>query len=369
MTTNNISNASIVNINNANPFYVVTVNTGVGDGTLRLDLMDNDSVVNSAGTPLGGLGAGNGNFTNGETYTVDKTAPVITSITRASPNPTSAISVDFIATFSEPVLGVDGSDFSPASKNINGVTILNVKDVNPFYIITTTTGVGTDSLQVDLLNNGSITDLAGNVLSTSFNTGEVYSVIKNATNFPAPSSIDPKRNAVTNNSFPTFSWSLVYNAGAYEINIATDENFANTILSQTLKKTTFITSQPLVDGIYYWRVRAYNTDLQPGKFSTTQIFVVDTTPPPAPMPVSPANNSTSTKKPWLQWTNVDSAVLYQIQMDNNSNFSSPEASDTTKNLTIKLKSLSPGIYFWHVRAKDAAGNWGNWSATFSLTIR
>jgi hypothetical protein len=34
--------------------------------------MDDDSILDASGQPLGGAGAGNGNFTNGETYTVKK---------------------------------------------------------------------------------------------------------------------------------------------------------------------------------------------------------------------------------------------------------------------------------------------------------
>ncbi len=65
---------------------------------------------------------GNGNFISGETYTIDKTAPIVTSIRRASPNPTSSSSVDFIVTFSEPVTGVDAFDFSINAIGINGAT-------------------------------------------------------------------------------------------------------------------------------------------------------------------------------------------------------------------------------------------------------
>jgi MSHA biogenesis protein MshQ len=47
----------------------VTANTGSGTGTLGLNLVDNDSIIDAGSVPLGGAGAGNGNFT-GEVYTV-----------------------------------------------------------------------------------------------------------------------------------------------------------------------------------------------------------------------------------------------------------------------------------------------------------
>jgi len=50
----------------------VHVNTGSGNGTLRLDVIDDDSIVDSRGQPLGGAGAGNGSFTTGEGYTVNR---------------------------------------------------------------------------------------------------------------------------------------------------------------------------------------------------------------------------------------------------------------------------------------------------------
>lgn len=48
----------------------VTVNVGTGTGTIRLDVIDDDTIIDSDQTPLGGPGAGNGNFTAGEAYSI-----------------------------------------------------------------------------------------------------------------------------------------------------------------------------------------------------------------------------------------------------------------------------------------------------------
>lgn len=61
--------ASITSVTGGGTTWTVTANTGTAaPGTLRLDLVDNDTIV-SAGFPLGGAGLGNGNFT-GQTYTL-----------------------------------------------------------------------------------------------------------------------------------------------------------------------------------------------------------------------------------------------------------------------------------------------------------
>jgi Leucine-rich repeat (LRR) protein len=52
--------------------YQVTVNTGTGNGTIRLDVIDNDSIRDASNNPLGGPGTGNGSFAAGQTYTIEK---------------------------------------------------------------------------------------------------------------------------------------------------------------------------------------------------------------------------------------------------------------------------------------------------------
>ena len=65
-----VTGASITGVSGGATAYTVTVNTGSGTGTIRLDVVDNDTIVDLALNPLGGVGAGNGNYTSGETYDV-----------------------------------------------------------------------------------------------------------------------------------------------------------------------------------------------------------------------------------------------------------------------------------------------------------
>jgi len=58
------------------PSCTVTVDTITGDGTLRLDLSDNDS-INVSGQVSGGSRAQN--YSWGESYTIDKTAPAVST--------------------------------------------------------------------------------------------------------------------------------------------------------------------------------------------------------------------------------------------------------------------------------------------------
>jgi CSLREA domain-containing protein len=188
VTASGITGASVTGVTGSNNVYTVTVNTGSGDGTLRLDVADDDTIVDQASNPLGGAGAGNGNFTAGETYTVDKTDPSVSSIVRASANPTNAASVNFTVTFSEGVTGVDTGDFSlTTTGSVAGASVSTVTPVDSsHYTVAVNTGAGDGTIRLDVADNDSIVDQASKPIggvgagNGNFTTGEVYTVDKTA---------------------------------------------------------------------------------------------------------------------------------------------------------------------------------------------
>ena len=76
VVSGNLNGASVTSVTPVDAsHYTVAVSTGSGDGVLRLDLVDDDSITSAAQGPLGGAGAGNGNFSGGTPYTIDRTPP------------------------------------------------------------------------------------------------------------------------------------------------------------------------------------------------------------------------------------------------------------------------------------------------------
>jgi len=65
-TSGTVSDASVQSVTGSNNIYKITVDTGLGEGTIRLDLIDDDSIQDVYGSPL------DGDFTGGETYTTFK---------------------------------------------------------------------------------------------------------------------------------------------------------------------------------------------------------------------------------------------------------------------------------------------------------
>ena len=70
--TTGVSGAQVVSISALGSVYDVAVNTGFGSGTIRLDLIDDDTIINTLGNPLGGYGNENGDFDLGRVYQINK---------------------------------------------------------------------------------------------------------------------------------------------------------------------------------------------------------------------------------------------------------------------------------------------------------
>jgi len=67
----------ITSVTGSGASWTVTADTGTSStGTLGLNLVDDDSIINTSSVPLGGAGAGNGDF-SGEYYTLVAPAPVL----------------------------------------------------------------------------------------------------------------------------------------------------------------------------------------------------------------------------------------------------------------------------------------------------
>ncbi len=72
LTATGVSDAAIAGVSGSGATYTVTVTTGTGDGSLRLDLVDDNTVLDADGNSLGGPEAGDGSFASGESYTITR---------------------------------------------------------------------------------------------------------------------------------------------------------------------------------------------------------------------------------------------------------------------------------------------------------
>jgi hypothetical protein len=185
LTTSGVSGAAVSGVSGSGAAYTVTVGTGSGSGTIRLNVGDDDTIEDAALNPLGGVGAGNGNYSAGQTYDVDKNSPTVASSLRADPNPTTAASVNFTVTFSEPVSGVDAADFNLtlAGSGVSTAAVTGVTPsagLNPVYTVSVSTGTGNGTIRLNVVDNGTILDGASFSLFSGYTSGEAYRLKRTA---------------------------------------------------------------------------------------------------------------------------------------------------------------------------------------------
>jgi len=201
--TGSLSGANVTGVYGSDSSYTVTVNTGTGDGTLRLDISVSATISDLADNSLVELP-----YTSGQVYDVDKTAPMVVSISRSDPNPTRATSVRFTVTFSEDVIGVDSGDFRlTTTGNLSGASVTGVSGSRSRYTITVKTGTGSGTLRLDIPTAATVTDLADNRLGElPYTSSQVYEVDKTAPTIVSITRVDTSPTNATSVRFNvTFS--------------------------------------------------------------------------------------------------------------------------------------------------------------------
>jgi hypothetical protein len=189
----------------------------------------------------------------------------------------------------------------------------------------------------------------------------------------------PALDAVLPNDF-SFSWqdylatnqaltpSVPQEAKQYRIDVSTVSDFA-TIIDTKVVNTPFYTpwDKTYPEGPIYWRVQAIDGSNNNLTFSSGNGHL--TKQSPAPTLSFPANAATVKGVPYLQWAPLAYAASYDVQIDNDSNFSSPITTSTTKMTAwAYTASLPAGTYYWRVRRNDADARDGAWSAIRSFML-
>ncbi|MCW2241407.1 FG-GAP-like repeat-containing protein [Azospirillum canadense] len=197
--------ATITNVSGSGSTYTVTVATGSGDGTLRLDLVDDDSILDATldaatGAPLGGVGTvSGGGFTGGQSYTIDRTAPTVSSVSVPTGKTYKLGDVlTFVVTVSEPVSGLGGSALTLTIDQAGGgsatrqASLLSSTGTTATYQYTVAaTDLDGDGIAVSGLSVGTVTDGAGNALDTTLHGVGAAALVKADGVAPAVAAVTP----------------------------------------------------------------------------------------------------------------------------------------------------------------------------------
>jgi hypothetical protein len=168
----------------------------------------------------------------------------------------------------------------------------------------------------------------------------------------------------------TLKWQRRAEASSYDIQVALDNGFAAIVLTDTaLTDTTYRLSSLEYSTTYYWHVRSHGV-AGTGAFDVARSFSTAAAVPSAP-PAPPARlilaSEPQETSAILSWPPVNGAVLYHLQVSEDSLFGFLAVNDSTiSDTTRTVTSLDPSTrYFARVRAKGAGGV-GAFSPAFSF---
>ena len=399
-----VSGASISNVSGSGSSYTVTVATGSGSGTVGLNLVDNDTIIDGAANMLGGIGLGNGNFT-GAVYTIDKTAPLVSSINTADANPTNAASVNWTVTFSEPVSGVVAGTFALVNGGLGGTpAVTGVTGGPTIWTVTASTGTGAGSLGLNATTAGSVVDSVGNALGGLPFTGQAYTItvpgptVSNVTSSTANGSYRAGQAisiqvtfsaAVTVTGTPTLALNsggtASYASGSgtstltFTYTVGAGQNSAD--LDYTSTSALALSGGTIQNGA----AAAILTLPAPGaagSLGANKAIVIDTTAPVLAITAPTSNASQNTTSRSVSFTATDggsgiNAATVSLQRQvaavvanacPASGYANDGAAVTSAISPVNSTGLTNGCYQWVLSGSDLAGNAGTTATSARILV-
>ena len=318
-TTGAVSGAAVTGVSGSGDSYTVTVSTGSSEGTVRLDVLNNGTIIDDGSNPL------DGGFTGGESYTIDKTPPE-TSIDVYPDDPSGDDSPTF--EFSSP----DGTATFECQLDSGGFSAC----ASPHDYIGLSDGEHIFEVRsVDMASN---TDLTPASYTWNIDTA------------PPETSIDVYPDDPSGEDSPTFEFSSPDGSATFECQL--DGGGFSACTSPHAYSG-------LSDGEHTFEVQAVdllsNTDPTPASYTWT----IDTTPPDTSIDSYPADPSAEDSSSFA-FSSPDGSATFECQLDGGGFTTCTSPHDYT--------GLGDGEHTFEVQAVDQAGNQDGSPASFIWTI-
>ena len=165
---------------------------------------------------------------------------------------------------------------------------------------------------------------------------------------------------------PTLTWKAVTGAAKYEVYRARSRS-GEYIKYSTVTGTSYTNTSYIENGnTYYYKVRALKSDGTAGAWSS----VVSVTYKQTLSAPAVTGGSDAQGRPTLKWNAVTGAAKYEVYRARSKDGTYTKYSTTTGTAYTNSSYLTSGAtYYYKVRALDANGNAGPYSAVVSVTCR
>lgn len=196
----------------------------------------------------------------------------------------------------------------------------------------------------------------------------------------APSLVTPANDAYVASSTVTNTWTNVSGAAKYEY-----QSFNDAAGTQPRFDAQYTTTSKTATGVangtvFYWRVRALDSNGAPGPWSNggnLWKITIDTAAPSTPTLLAPTNNAYLTTHNFgFDWTDASDTNGVQYHWESSysngtaadGSFLNPLASHMLSSSSVDSPGTPDGAYYWHVQAVDQAGNKSAWTPIWKVTV-
>ena len=265
---------------------------------------------------------------------------------------------------------------SPVYTPANSTTIIGVNQQSDIYgldkgnILKTESNKSSEKIAVpDIVFSLGIDSLSHLVYSTI--TGNVFVTKEPTVIVPTPTNSLPSDNTKNVGVSVKLEWEISKQIGNFEIQFSDDTTFTSDqtrIFSTTAK--SYSVGNLLVDKVYKWRVRQVADNLK-SPWSAPFSFSTIIPAPAKPDLLQPNNNAKDIVETQLfEWKTQPFATHYELQLAENTNFSTIIVRDTLEGKTTReISDLKESkVYYWRVRGINK-GVIGAWSDTWSFTTQ
>ena len=192
---------------------------------------------------------------------------------------------------------------------------------------------------------------------------------------PVPALLLPTEGFFTSNNKPELVWeSTAGEGGSYDLQYSQDVTFTTGVETNTgLSDTLYNVTTSLGDGLWYWRVKAFDFLDNVSEYQTVPgSFTVDTELPDSPVRYLPVNLSyIATNIPQFAWSpTAGPNGSYILKCTDDYLFQEfvVEITDILDTTYTLIDPLEDGTWLWAVYAADQAGNESGYQSPQRFTI-
>jgi serine/threonine protein kinase len=173
------------------------------------------------------------------------------------------------------------------------------------------------------------------------------------------------------NQIVTFSWSPAIEANHFDLQIASDEDFRNLVISEPVDGKSFRPDRVLTEGSYYWRLQPHQKAAQTlghSRFTLSYTIAPEVLKPDAGQVIELPRDLNDLIVP-LTWKCKAGALKYRVQVSADVAFQTGLSERMTGGCSVQDMSLRAGRYYWRVRTEEPSVSLRVWSEPRSFTVR